>query len=197
MWFGGRWTGVDGDRTLLVVLFAVSLQATEPQFVSKAVMKIPEGYRDWVFVGSNLGFGYSEAKPAKTAWFTFSTQLFVVEADRDVVRRAPPKCEIGSEILRWAVTSRLGSSGNPDVGPKRGCGKSNGSGRFIGHVAVGRAGRSGLIADSPDTHSFAMRAARHAARESEFAGGNPPQITASGQRSIPPGQTNAPSSTRT
>ena len=32
-------------------------------------MKIPQGYRDWVFVGSNLGIGYSEAKPTDTKQF--------------------------------------------------------------------------------------------------------------------------------
>lgn len=40
-------------------------------------------------------------------------------------------------------------------------------------------------------------ATNYAAQESESAGGNPPQITTSGQRSTPPGQTNVPSSART
>ncbi len=56
-------------RTFLFLLFAVAPQAAEPEYVSKAVMKIPQGYRDWVFVGSNLGIGYSEGKPTDAKQF--------------------------------------------------------------------------------------------------------------------------------
>jgi len=42
----------------LFLLFA--LHAEPPQYASKAVLKAPTNYRDWYFVGSNLGISYSE-----------------------------------------------------------------------------------------------------------------------------------------
>jgi hypothetical protein len=42
----------------LFLLFA--LHAEPPQYASKVVLKAPANYRDWYFVGSNLGISYSE-----------------------------------------------------------------------------------------------------------------------------------------
>jgi hypothetical protein len=43
---------------LLSLLAAINAQPT-PRYASKAVLRSPEGYRDWYFVGSNLGISYS------------------------------------------------------------------------------------------------------------------------------------------
>ncbi len=42
----------------LFLIFA--LHAEPPQYASKAVLKAPATYRDWYFVGSNLGISYSD-----------------------------------------------------------------------------------------------------------------------------------------
>jgi hypothetical protein len=47
-------------RLILLTLATAALQAQIPQYAGKATLKAPEGYRDWYFVGSNLGISYSE-----------------------------------------------------------------------------------------------------------------------------------------
>jgi hypothetical protein len=50
-------------------LLAQSHPAAQPAYDSQNQLLRPEGYRDWKFVGSNLGMGYVEpsAKPSATA----------------------------------------------------------------------------------------------------------------------------------
>lgn len=48
-----------------LIVFAVTILASaadvaEPRFTEKKELIRPEGYREWVFVGSSLGMGYSE-----------------------------------------------------------------------------------------------------------------------------------------
>ncbi len=43
-----------------LLLLAIAASAQTPRYESKAVLKSPDGYRDWYFVGSNLGISYSE-----------------------------------------------------------------------------------------------------------------------------------------
>lgn len=47
-------------RRLTFLLLTVALHAQIPEYAGKAVLKTPENYRDWYFVGSNLGISYSE-----------------------------------------------------------------------------------------------------------------------------------------
>jgi hypothetical protein len=47
-------------RLLLLLAAAAALTAQTPKYASKAVLETPENYRDWYFVGSNLGISYSE-----------------------------------------------------------------------------------------------------------------------------------------
>ena len=47
-------------RLLFLLPFAAVLQSQTPEYAGKAVLKSPGNYRDWYFVGSNLGISYSE-----------------------------------------------------------------------------------------------------------------------------------------
>jgi len=47
-------------RRLIFLLATLALDAQIPQYTSNAVLKSPVNYRDWYFVGSNLGISYSE-----------------------------------------------------------------------------------------------------------------------------------------
>ena len=47
-------------RLILLGLATATIYAQIPQYAGKATLKAPEGYRDWYFVGSNLGISYSE-----------------------------------------------------------------------------------------------------------------------------------------
>jgi len=47
-------------RLILYFASVIALTAQVPQYADKAVLKAPAGYRDWYFVGSNLGISYSE-----------------------------------------------------------------------------------------------------------------------------------------
>src|SRR5262249_21155803 len=47
-------------RFILFFASVIALTAQVPHYANKAVLKAPEGYRDWYFVGSNLGISYSE-----------------------------------------------------------------------------------------------------------------------------------------
>lgn len=53
---------------VLVLLAVVTLFAQAPRYESKAVMRFPDGYRDWYFAGSNLGISYSPGA-GKDAFF--------------------------------------------------------------------------------------------------------------------------------
>jgi hypothetical protein len=52
----------------LLLLLASAAFPQSPRYASKAVLKAPEGYRDWYFVGSNLGISYSP-EPSKDSFF--------------------------------------------------------------------------------------------------------------------------------
>src|SRR5712692_4240733 len=52
----------------LLVLCCI-LVGAEPRFAAGNQLIRPEGYREWIFVGSNLGMGYSEGQSGKTVTF--------------------------------------------------------------------------------------------------------------------------------
>ncbi len=99
-------------RFLPCLLVAAALYAAEPQYVSKAVMKIPQGYRDWVFVGSNLGIGYSEAKPTDTK--QFKNIYITPEAFRayKATGRFPDKTMLVMEIYEAATQAEPAKTGS-------------------------------------------------------------------------------------
>lgn len=59
-------------RFTLVILCAAGIFAADPmpapQYNASGEMIRPEGYREWIFVGSNLGMGYTE-EPKKVQYY--------------------------------------------------------------------------------------------------------------------------------
>lgn len=68
---------------LRLLLAAASLFAQDPQYASKAVLRSPEGYRDWYFVGSNLGIAYSP-EPGREEFFK---NIYVQKSAAETFRR--------------------------------------------------------------------------------------------------------------
>jgi len=61
-------------RKAVVVTFVAALLAPaagpeEPRFTESKELVHPQGYREWVFVGSSLGMSYSEDEPRREAKF--------------------------------------------------------------------------------------------------------------------------------
>lgn len=57
-------------RFFLAGCLAVSLAAEpmpQPRFTADNQLLIPQGYREWIFVGANFGMGYSELPPGQVA----------------------------------------------------------------------------------------------------------------------------------
>lgn len=52
-----------GSAVLALVSAAPAAGAEEPRFDSNKQLVLPEGYREWVFLGSSLGMSYSEDAP--------------------------------------------------------------------------------------------------------------------------------------
>lgn len=50
---------------IATLLLAAAVSAEEPRFTADDQMLRPEGYREWVFVGSSLGLSYSEGAAPK------------------------------------------------------------------------------------------------------------------------------------
>ncbi len=49
---------------LLLSLLALPLCAQQPRFTEANELLLPEGYREWVFVGSSLGMSYNDGSTA-------------------------------------------------------------------------------------------------------------------------------------
>lgn len=85
----------------LIPLAAIPLSAQTPQYASKGVLKSPEGYRDWYFVGSNLGISYSP-EPGKENFFK---NMYIPRAAAKAFQKDgvfPEKTMIVMEIYRPA-----------------------------------------------------------------------------------------------
>lgn len=83
----------------LILLAAVALQAQSPQYVSKAVLKSPENYRDWYFVGSNLGISYS----ANASKENFFKNIYIPRSAADAFKKSgvfPEKTMLVMEIYK-------------------------------------------------------------------------------------------------
>lgn len=87
------------DMRLALVLIAFAAAAQEPQYAGKAVLKLPANYRDWYFVGSNLGVSYSP-EPGKEEFFK---NMYMPKAAADAFKRDgkfPEKTMIVMEIYK-------------------------------------------------------------------------------------------------
>lgn len=84
---------------IALLLFAVAAFAQLPRYESKAVLKTPEGYRDWYFVGSNLGISYSENASKEN----FFKNIYIPRAAADKFKKTgvfPEKTMLVMEIYR-------------------------------------------------------------------------------------------------
>jgi hypothetical protein len=54
---------------LLVAALAAAADSPEPRFTETKELVRPEGYREWVFVGSSLGMSYQEGQPRRDPKF--------------------------------------------------------------------------------------------------------------------------------
>src|SRR5262245_31719500 len=61
------------SRVRIVLLAACACVAsekmTQPKYADGNQLIRPEGYREWIFIGSNLGMGYKEGQPTKNPTF--------------------------------------------------------------------------------------------------------------------------------
>src|SRR5260221_6357829 len=81
------------------ILLVPALAAQEPQYASKAILKAPQGYRDWYFAGSNLGISYSP-EPGKDESFK---NIYIPKAAAEAFRRDgkfPEKTMLVMEVYR-------------------------------------------------------------------------------------------------
>lgn len=89
-------------RFLLFPLLAIfALMAQEPQYAGKAELKFPEGYRDWYFIGSNLGVSYSPEAGSDPSF----KNLYIQKSAAEAFRRTgvfPEKTMIVMEIYKSA-----------------------------------------------------------------------------------------------
>ena len=54
---------------MLIAVLAPGASAEEPRFTENKELVRPQGYREWVFVGSSLGMSYQEGQPKREPKF--------------------------------------------------------------------------------------------------------------------------------
>lgn len=84
---------------LFLFLAVLALPAQVPQYAGKAILKAPTDYRDWYFVGSNLGISYSE-NAGKEANFK---NIYIPRSAADTFRRTgvfPQKTMLVMEVYQ-------------------------------------------------------------------------------------------------
>ena len=89
-------------RLTLLLLFACAAFAQAPRYASKAVLEAPKGYRDWYFVGSNLGVSYSP-EPSKDSSFK---NIYIPKSAADAFKKSgvfPEKTMLVMEVYRPAT----------------------------------------------------------------------------------------------
>lgn len=87
------------DMRFALVFIALASAAQEPQYAGKAVLKLPANYRDWYFIGSNLGISYSP-EPTKDQFFK---NMYIPKAAAEAFRKNgkfPEKTMIVMEIYK-------------------------------------------------------------------------------------------------
>jgi len=107
----------------LLVLLGIAAFAQSPQYQSKSVLIAPTNYRDWYFVGSNLGISYS---PAPTT-DQFFKNIYIQRTAADTFKKTgvfPEKTMLVMEVYKPET----------DASPAK---RGNFQGKFIGiEVAV-------------------------------------------------------------
>lgn len=96
---------------VLVGLFGSLARESEPRFSEAGQLIRPEGYREWVFVGSGLGMGYREESEQKSAHFT---NIYVQpEAYRHFVAtgKFPDKIVLVMEVLSAGSKASINQQG--------------------------------------------------------------------------------------
>lgn len=86
---------------LLLLTLAAAAFAQSPRYAAKAELVRPDNYRDWYFVGSNLGVSYSP-EPGKEHFFK---NIYIPRAAADKFKQSgvfPEKTMLVMEVYRPA-----------------------------------------------------------------------------------------------
>lgn len=86
-------------RFAACLLLAFTLHAQTPEYAGKATLKAPANYRDWYFVGSNLGISYTEGA-GKDANFK---NIYIPRAAADAFKKSgvfPEKTMLVMEVYK-------------------------------------------------------------------------------------------------
>ena len=108
------------SRLIVLLLAAAAVAGSEekmfePRFTGDNRMIRPEGYREWMFVGSNLNMGYSEPKPASNA--PRPSQFHNIYIQREAYRqfaktgRFPDKTVLVMEIVSAGTNASINKQG--------------------------------------------------------------------------------------
>jgi hypothetical protein len=106
---------VKASALVLLLLSAGALGAEEPmaqpRYSSGNHLVRPEGYREWIFVGANLGMGYSEGQPKKDP--AFHNIYIQPEAYRHFARTGefPDKTMLVMEIVARGTNASINKHG--------------------------------------------------------------------------------------
>lgn len=95
---------------VFLLLLVTAAFAQSPRYASKAVMKFPDGYREWYFAGSNLGISYSPNAGKEN----FFKNIYIQKSAADDFRKNgvfPEKTMVVMEIYRPAADASPAKSG--------------------------------------------------------------------------------------
>jgi hypothetical protein len=95
---------------LLFLIAAAAMFAQKPQYASKAELKAPAGYREWYFVGSNLGISYS-VNPGKENFFK---NIYIQRSAAETFKKTgvfPEKTMVVMEIYKPATNAAPAKQG--------------------------------------------------------------------------------------
>lgn len=93
-----------------LLILAVAAFAQAPRYSSKAVMHLPEGYRDWYFAGANLGISYSPNVGKEN----FFKNIYIPKTAADEFKKTgvfPEKTMVVMEIYKPATDASPAKSG--------------------------------------------------------------------------------------
>lgn len=88
-------------------------QMAQPRFSESGELLRPEGYREWMFVGSSLGMGYTEGQARSDRPATFHNIFIQREAYREYVKtgRFPDKTTLVMEVLASGTNASINKKG--------------------------------------------------------------------------------------
>jgi hypothetical protein len=96
-----------------IVLLTLPLFAAEPRYNEKGLLLAPEGYREWMFVGANIGMGYSEEAPNPAKASAFHNIYLDPRAYRTYVETGtfPDKTMLVMEVVTSATRESINKQG--------------------------------------------------------------------------------------